>query len=148
MITTKQVIEEAMEWIDTPWQHQAMVKGEGVDCAMFVAGVALEVGLIEEGELDNIPNYPKDWHYHNTESQLIPILELFPVFQIPLEEVTEGDIVVFKVANCESHLGFYVEDGWFVHAFTSAKVKKVLKSRLDQRWTKRLTRAYRFENVE
>ena len=152
MITRDIVIEEARTWIGTPWQHQAMVKGHGVDCAMFIAGVGLEVGLVTEDDLNNIPAYPKDWHLHNTESMLIPILEQFEVSEIPLEEALPGDIVMFKVANCESHLGILTKQDWFIHAFTSSKVNRVVECRLDGRWTKRLSRVYRFnhfmENVD
>lgn len=145
MVTRNEIVEEARSWIGTPWQHQAMVKGHGVDCAMLIAGICLNTGLITEDDLNMIPPYPKDWHFHNKESMLIPILELFPVHEIPIEEATTADIIMFKVANCESHLGLKTDDGWFIHAFSSTKVNKVLESRLDDRWARRLTRAYRFD---
>ncbi len=28
------IVNEAMQWIRTPWHHQANIKGVGVDCAM------------------------------------------------------------------------------------------------------------------
>ena len=144
MITREQVIQEAREWIGTPWHHQACVKGEGADCAMFIVGVALNTGLMTEEQTEMVPAYPKDWHLHNEESMLIPIVEQFDVVQIPVEEAVPGDIIMFKVAKCESHLGLLTEEGWFIHAFSSVKVNRVIESRLDDRWKRRLTRAYRF----
>ena len=34
------IILEAMDWVGTPYHHQARVKKVGVDCAQLVAGVA------------------------------------------------------------------------------------------------------------
>lgn len=40
------IITTAREWIDTPYQHQAMVKHVGVDCVGLIAGVGVELGLL------------------------------------------------------------------------------------------------------
>lgn len=40
------VLAEARAWLGTPFHHQAMRRGQGVDCASLVAGVGLALGLM------------------------------------------------------------------------------------------------------
>lgn len=148
MITREQIVEETKSWVGTPWQHQACVKGDGVDCAMMVVGVAMGLDLTNEEQVNSIPNYPRDWHFHNEASMLLPIVESFDVEQIDFEDMKPGDILIFKVAKCESHLGILVSEDTFVHAFNTSKVKRVVETRLDDRWTSRLSRVYSFTEVE
>ena len=42
------VVTAAREWIDTPFHHQARLKGVGVDCVGLVIGVARELALVPE----------------------------------------------------------------------------------------------------
>ena len=58
----QRIVEEARSWLGTPYHHQAMVKGAGVDCAMILVAVYRAVGLIPAG-FDPRP-YPQDWHLH------------------------------------------------------------------------------------
>lgn len=46
--TRNNVIRIAREWIDTPFKHQAMVKGVGADCVGLVAGVGDELGILSD----------------------------------------------------------------------------------------------------
>lgn len=40
------ILIEARSWVGTPYQHQAMVKGIGVDCVGFIVGVGLATGAL------------------------------------------------------------------------------------------------------
>ena len=71
----KEIIEESKTWMGTKWQHQACVKGVAVDCAMLVAGIAKNVNLISDDEINTIPAYPKDWHFHQDFAILPVIME-------------------------------------------------------------------------
>ena len=148
-VTRKQIIAEALTWLDTPWRHQAMIKGTegGVDCAMFLVGVAKNLGMLDEDTINSIPNYPKDWHFHNTESMMIPIIESLGAEKIYMSQSRPGDILLFKVGRCESHMGIKLAEDMFIHAYTSASTKKVLVMRMDDAWKKRLTHAYKFPGV-
>jgi len=148
MTTRDRFVKEAMTWLDTPWQHQARVKGVAVDCAMFVVGAAYNVGLMTDEDLKMIPNYPKDWHFHNTESMLIPIVESFDVEEIEPEKAIRGDVILFKVGRCESHMGIKLPNDYFIHAYGALSINKVVKMRLDERWKSRLTKAYRFKGIK
>ena len=56
------LIREAWSWMHTPWLHENRVKGRGVDCGNFVAGVFANAGLIEEPPLYR---YPHDFYLHD-----------------------------------------------------------------------------------
>ena len=64
----QQITKEARSWIGTPYQHQSRVKGVGVDCAMFIAEVGNNLGLLDPSKI--VPNYSKQWHLHNKEEKL------------------------------------------------------------------------------
>lgn len=44
--TPSSVLSEGREWLNTPYHHQAMVKGVGADCVGFVVGVGLNTGAL------------------------------------------------------------------------------------------------------
>ena len=46
MTSRADVVAAALAWTDTPFHHQARLKGVGVDCVGLVIGVARELGLI------------------------------------------------------------------------------------------------------
>jgi cell wall-associated NlpC family hydrolase len=47
MTTRSQVVEQTRTWVGTPYKHQAHLKGVGVDCIGLMAGVAVELGLVD-----------------------------------------------------------------------------------------------------
>src|ERR1035437_129928 len=57
-LTRGQIIAETRDWIGTPYQHQASVKGVGCDCLGLVRGVWRAV-IGEEPE--RAPPYAPDW---------------------------------------------------------------------------------------
>jgi cell wall-associated NlpC family hydrolase len=55
------VIEEAREWLRTPYHHMARVKGAGADCLTLLAEVYERAGVTPRVE---VPFYPPDWNLH------------------------------------------------------------------------------------
>lgn len=143
------VCDVAKTWLDTPYRHQAMVKGEdgAVDCAMLVVGVALECNLITREDTALIPNYPREWHLHNDYPLLTPLLESFGCKEKGVDKLYPGDILVFKLGNTESHLGILLEDGTMIHAYGSQTVNKVAINSLSGKWLRRLTKVYKFPGL-
>lgn len=135
------IAEAALSWVDTPYHHQARVKGVGVDCAQLIAGVAEETGHIEPGT--PIPfNYSTEWHLHNREEVLLKNLEAFGCTRKPSTELEPGDILCFKYGRVVSHLGIYVGDNQFVHAANN--YGKVVLNTLSPEMLKRLVFIYIF----
>jgi cell wall-associated NlpC family hydrolase len=91
------VVAEARSWIRTPWVHQADVKGAGVDCAMLLARVYINVGLVP---LFDPRPYPADWYLHRSEERFLGVL-LARSHQVKKPEA--GDVVMFRVGRCFSH---------------------------------------------
>lgn len=62
------IVKEALSWVGTPYRHQAMVKGTGVDCAMILLAIFTSVGLFDGVEL---PEYSSQWHLHRSEEKYL-----------------------------------------------------------------------------
>lgn len=145
-----QIVEEAESWIGTPYQHQAMVKGDGggVDCAMLIAGVAINIGIMDKSIRKDIPPYPMEWHFHNDVPLMTNIMEIFGCKKrniSSLASLKPGDIVAFQLGRVPSHLGLYVGDNLFIHAYGG--VKFVTKNELSAQWADRFHSAYRYPGV-
>lgn len=140
------ICDEARTWIDTPFQHQAMVKHSGVDCAMLCAGVALNTGLITEEHLVGVPNYPREWHLHKDFPMLNMIMEWFGCQEKTSMKPYPGDILVFKFGKVPSHLGIMLDDNTMIHAY-SGSVNKVVINSIAAQWTDRLVQVYKFPGV-
>lgn len=140
-----EIIQHATDWLNTPYHHHARIKGVGVDCAMLVACVANEVGLMSDAEMHLIPNYPTQWHLHNREEKLLELLEIFGCKQIPKEQTQPGDIVCFQFGRTTSHLGIMINDTQFIHA--RFDIKKVVINTMNEEWDNRWTYTYTFPGV-
>lgn len=107
------VVKEARTWIKTPWIHMAAIKGAGVDCAMLLACVYIETGLVEP--FDPRP-YPPDWYLHRSGERFLSIL-LARSHQVPKPAL--GDVVMLRVGRAFAHGGIVsrVEPLTIVHSF-------------------------------
>ena len=113
------------EWLDTPFKHKCAVKKLGCDCVHFVIKVFEEMELIE---LKNgmIPDYPPDWHMHNTREILKEgILKYLKVKNIDIDSIyLNGDIVLSHYGKASSHVG--IKYGKHIYqALTKIGVKKI-----------------------
>lgn len=137
----KRIVAEALSWVGTPYHHQAMVKGVGVDCAQLLVGIALNTDLIGEDDLAKVPlNYSPEWNLHNREEVMLGILETMgcsPVVGTP----APGDIVAFRVGRAYGHLGVIVTSTEFVHAEIQGSTKgsvngRVVRVHMAGEWSK------------
>lgn len=106
------IVEEAESWLGTPYHHEGMVKGAGVDCIMILVAVYGKLGLIP-ADVDPRP-YPNDWHLHrSTERYLNGVLQ----YAREVEQPDIGDVVLWKFGRTYSHGGIYVGDGRIIHSY-------------------------------
>lgn len=111
-----EIISEAMTWFRTPWHHCARIKGVGVDCAQFLIGVYVGVGLIPE---PNIAPYPRDWHLHKEEPRFLnQLLKYADKVEVP----QAGDIIMFKYARHAAHGGIMLDETKVIHAWLDEKM--------------------------
>lgn len=119
-------------WVDTPYRHHCGVKGLGCDCMHLLARVFQELGLLVWRK-NMIPEYPPDWHLHNTEERLLQGIKR----ELDVEEVSNlrnGDIMLFHFGKASSHSAIYF-DGHIYQAETDIGVRRVQWP--DRKWAKR-----------
>ena len=110
-MSAEKIIAEAKSWIGTPFHHQAMIKGVGVDCAHFLIGVFSAVGLSPVVQTED---YPPDWHFHRGEERFMGYLDQYA------EEVQDprpGDVAMFKFGKCVSHGAIIIEWPVVIHSY-------------------------------
>ena len=101
-------------WLDTPYKHHVGVKGLGCDCIHFVHGVFVELGKIPKNN-EKLPDYPRDWHIHNTRELLIETIpkylkgEIYKITGKPYG-LCNGDIILSHYGKASSHAGIYFND--------------------------------------
>lgn len=126
------------EWIDTPFRHHCGVKGLGCDCIHFVTRVLEELGVMCNVI---IPNYPKDWHLHNTRELLEEgILKHLKVEKISLSNFMNGDIICSHFGKAASHAGIFF-DVYIYQALNGIGVRRINFS--DKKFMARMKFAYR-----
>lgn len=98
MTSRADVIAAARQWIDTPFHHQARLKGVGVDCVGLVIGVARELGLIApDFDVVGYPRVPDG----------TSLMELAATHMTPIDRAAmqPGDVVVVSFDRDPQHLG-------------------------------------------
>ena len=128
------------EWLNTPFRHHCGVKGLGCDCIHFVTCVLDELGILILTK-KTIPDYPKDWHLHNTRELLEEgIIKNLNVEKISLSNPVNGDLICSHFGKAASHAGIYF-DGYIYQALNDIGVRKINFN--DKKFRKRMRFAYR-----
>lgn len=142
-MTRAQIIAEAREWLGTPWLHQACVKGVGVDCLHFVAGVGRNVGASEAAQFFATPA----WHNYGRHPDAAALFAGCDAIadSIPIGQAQPGDALVLTCGRHPMHFGILTTPDSLIHAYYGAGV---VEHRIDERWRKRIVRAYRMRGVE
>jgi len=144
-MTREQIVTEALQWLNVRWQHQAGLKGVACDCIGLVRGVYAEITGFT---ITDIIDYPQTAFYYCRDEKLYPELQKYLV-EIPISNALPGDILTFALKETfpDHHLGILVNDGFFVHACGDIGVKKVVQTRLDDRWRGNIRHAFKFPEV-
>jgi len=104
------IIREALTWLNTPYHHEADIKGAGVDCAMLLVRVYHATGLIPA--IDPRP-YPADWMLHRDEERYLGWVKQYAD---PVTDPLPGDVVLYKVGRCFAHGGIVLAWPDIIHA--------------------------------
>nr|WP_294564470.1 hydrolase [uncultured Rhodopila sp.] len=114
------VVDEAREWLGTPYHHMGRVKGRagGVDCAMLLAEVYERAGLIDHIE---VQHYPRDWHLHRRDERFVGYI-LPRAVEIP-GPPKRGDVVTYAIGLGFAHAAIVNEPGWpaIIHSDMDAR---------------------------
>lgn len=109
------VLDEAGTWLGTPWEHNAAVKGGGVDCGRFPLNVYVNCGLVASEAVDD---YPIDWALHRDEERY---LQMLGRYCSPVGKPLPGDIVVFRFGRSYSHGAIVRDYPLIIHALRGEK---------------------------
>lgn len=98
MTSRADVVAAARQWADTPFHHQARLKGVGVDCVGLVIGVARELGLIApDFDVVGYPRVP--------DGTSLMALAATHMQAIERNSMQPGDVVVVSFDRDPQHLG-------------------------------------------
>lgn len=140
-VTREQVVAEARTWLGTPFQHQGRIKGRGVDCIGFPWGVAKELNLLQNIDLDS-PGVKPYLGYGKAPvpSKFLGALNEHLV-QIEFSEVLMADLILFRGKLYPNHLAIVTDYG-VIHS--SAERGKVVEHRIDDKLKLKRLYAFRF----
>ena len=140
MATRQDVVNEARSWVGTKFGHQGRIKGEWVDCAGVIAGVAKKTGLTDFDVIDYGP-LPVPPHMEKI---------LDSVFdRVPAGQEKPGDVFWMRdphEGGKPRHCGILSERGTIIHA--DNKFGFCSEHRLDDRHRGAIVRWYRFRGIE
>lgn len=147
ILTSKHVAEEGRTWLGTPWRHQAMLKGIGVDCVGLLAGIAKNLNLFDASLLMRDPIL-RGYGREPDPRALALACETY------LEQTDRrfllGRIVFLRVprGSYPQHFGLISREDppCLIHA-TAAHPRAVTENRLDRAWAGRVFRVYKFRGV-
>ena len=135
MTTHSDIVRTAREYLETPWHHQARVKGVGIDCAGLIVCVANELGLYVS-DRQGYSHQPHREFVNAVEESLDRIDR--PIF---------GGIAVFAFEAEPTHIGIIssLEPLMVIH--TWAQMRKCVENNIDETWQKRLRGFYTYRGV-
>ena len=143
--TRNEIIAEARQWVDTPFQHQAIVKNIGVDCVGLIAGVGINTGATyaTKDDLRKVWNYgrlpnPKRMEFL-LDKYLIRVDGNPKIGDIAWIEWRDGMPMHLAI------LSEYKSRETIIHAYADSK--KVVEHSLTKLWRDRIASYWRYPNV-
>jgi NlpC/P60 family putative phage cell wall peptidase len=133
------VLDIARDWLDTPYQHQASVRGAGCDCLGLIRGIWR---TLYGAEPEAPPNYTPDWAEQRGEETL---LHAAGRWLIPIDAPQAGDVLLFRMragSPCK-HIGILASEHTLIYAYWG---RAVVESWLEPFWTQRLAHSFSFPN--
>lgn len=135
------IVVEARDWLGTPYQHQASLKGVGCDCLGLVRGVWR--GVVGP-EPEKPPPYRPDWAEFGGEEALLGAARRWLV---EAEEPGPGDVLLFRMAPGApvKHAAILSGPDRMIHAYWG---RAVVESALGAWWRDRLAAVFSFPGAE
>ena len=133
------VLDEAMQWVGTPYRHQGSRKGVACDCLGLILGVWRAV----YGEEPEQPgHYAADWAEASGRESFLEAARRNCVEKDPIR-VLPGDLILFRWRDHlpAKHAGIYAGGDRFVHAYQGSAVTV---SALVPQWRRRIAAVFAF----
>lgn len=137
------VVAIARTWLQTPYRHQASVRGHGADCLGLVRGVWRE---LFGAEPEPVSPYRPDWAEVGGEETLLWAARRW-LREIPVDAARAGDVLLFRMApgapakHCAilSAGCLTDEEPRMIHAYWG---RSVVESWMGLWWRRRLVAAF------
>lgn len=142
IITPEDVIIEARSWVGTPWLHQGTLKDLGVDCAGFVEGVCVNVGLPVS------PDFTRD--YKRREDGTVMLQILGELCEYTMGEMRVANVVAFhdnRAKEIPRHLAFVSQVLPQTNYIIHASERGVVEHRMDTSWLRKIHSVWRIRGV-
>lgn len=135
-------LAEARQWLGTPYQHQASVKGIGTDCLGLLRGVWRH---LYGSEPEPVPPYTEDWAEPDHREVLFAAASRW-LDAKQLLQPAPGDVLLFRMrdGSVAKHLGLQCQVGehpTFIHSYTG---HGVIESSLSVPWQRRIVARFSF----
>ena len=137
------LVSEARTWLETPYRHQASVRGVGADCLGLVRGVWR--GVVG-AEPQVAPAYTPDWAETLGEETLLEAARRHLV-EIAPGSAWLGDVMLFRMGlgSPAKHAAIVSGEDRIIHAYWG---RSVCETRLVPWWRRRIAAAFQFPGVE
>ena len=134
MTTAQDIIDTARGYLNTPFHHQARVKGVGIDCAGLLICVARDLGL----EHYDVQGYSRVPSGNDFERHLSANLDR-------ITEIETGCVLLMTFDVDPQHVAICTSTDTIIHAYYD--VRKVTEHRIDAMWRSRIRGIFRFRGV-
>lgn len=146
-MTGAEIVAEARTWLGTRYQHQARLKGVGVDCDGLIIGVARELGIVT-------PDFDVQGYARQPDGQtLLAYCRQF-MTEIPVSDLQPGDVPVLchprSRGRTAGHMGIagdYLHGGLSLIHSSGHGNQGVVEHRLDEGTRARIVAAFRMPGV-
>jgi NlpC/P60 family putative phage cell wall peptidase len=138
-VTRQDIVQEARRWIDTPYRHQASLRGAGADCLGLVRGIWR---ALYGAEPMSVPPYTPDWAEQLGEETLL-LAARGCLIPLPRDNARLGDVMIFRMqpnALCK-HIAVRASAETIIHAYWG---RAVVESYLVPYWQKRHAFSFAF----
>jgi NlpC/P60 family putative phage cell wall peptidase len=138
----ERALKEARLWLNTPYQHQASLRGVGCDCLGLVRGVWR---ALHGAEPEAPPPYRPDWAELGGRELLREALER-RLIRLDLAAARPGDVLLFRMAPGvpAKHCAIASANERMIHAYWG---RACVESWLGRWWRERLAGAFRFPDT-
>lgn len=147
-VSRQTVVAEARAWLGTPYHHQQMLKGVGVDCGMLVGGVAIASGVITpELWAERFATF-QGYAQTPANGMLMRVCRSFMAIK-PLEDMAPADVLLMRFKREPHHLAIVADHPGgglsIIHALGSEG--KVVEHGLDSKWRDRVMACFAMPGV-
>ncbi|EKF40643.1 hypothetical protein NA8A_19880 [Nitratireductor indicus C115] len=135
----QRVVSEALEWVGTPYRHQASRKGVGCDCLGLMRGVWRD---LYGAEPEDPGPYSADWTETTGEDRLLQAARRH-CREVDIAGLAQGHLILLRWRPHlpAKHVGIMTAGCAFVHAYQGMEVTV---SALVPQWRRRIAGVFAF----